>query len=46
MRSRGIPKAEAMALLMYAFCEDVISQIKIDSIRGYLEGLIADKLAQ
>jgi len=31
---------------MYAFCEDVISQIKIDSIRGYLEGLIADKLAQ
>jgi Fe-S cluster assembly protein SufD len=46
MRSRGIPKAEAMTLLMYAFCEDVISQIKIDSIRGYLEGLIAEKLAQ
>jgi Fe-S cluster assembly protein SufD len=46
MRSRGIPKAEALTLLMYAFCEDVISQIKIDSIKGYLEGLIAEKLAQ
>ncbi|MFN4145419.1 MAG: Fe-S cluster assembly protein SufD [Runella sp.] len=45
MRSRGIPKAEAMSLLLYAFCEDVISQIKIDSIRTYLEGLIAEKLA-
>ena len=46
MRSRGIPKAEATTLLMYAFCEDVISQIKIDPIREYLEGLIAEKLAQ
>lgn len=46
MRSRGIPKAEALTLLMYAFCEDVISQIKIEPIREYLEGLIADKLAQ
>ena len=46
MRSRGIPKAEAQTLLMYAFCEDVISQIKIDSIKEYLEGLIAEKLAQ
>jgi len=46
MRSRGIPKDEAMTLLMYAFCEDVISQIKIDSIKGYLEGMIAEKLGQ
>ena len=46
MRSRGIPKAEAMTLLMYAFCEDVISEIKIEPIRAYLEGVIADKLAQ
>ena len=46
MRSRGIPKAEAMTLLMYAFCEDVISQIKIEPIRNYLSGLIAKKLAE
>ena len=46
MRSRGIPKAEAQTLLMYAFCEDVISQIKIGAIKEYLEGLIAEKLSQ
>ena len=46
MRSRGIPLAEAQTLLMYAFCEDVISQIKIDPIRAYLEAMIAQKLAQ
>jgi len=45
MRSRGISKPEAMSLLMYAFCADVVSQIKIDSIREYLENVIADKLA-
>ncbi|TAF93893.1 MAG: Fe-S cluster assembly protein SufD [Cytophagia bacterium] len=46
MRSRGIPLAEAQTLLMYAFCEDVISQIKIDPIRAYLEEMIAQKLAE
>ncbi|WP_025762010.1 Fe-S cluster assembly protein SufD [Dyadobacter tibetensis] len=44
MRSRGISRPEAMSLLMYAFCADVVSQIKIDSIREYLEGVIAEKL--
>ncbi len=44
LRSRGIPKSEAMGLLMFAFCEDVISQIRIDPIRHYLEGVIAEKL--
>ncbi|QRR03955.1 Fe-S cluster assembly protein SufD [Dyadobacter sandarakinus] len=44
MRSRGISQKEAMSLLMYAFCADVVSQIKIDSIREYLEGVIAEKL--
>lgn len=46
MRSRGIPKAEAMTLLMYAFCEDVISQIKIEAISHYLSARIAQKLAE
>ncbi|KAA6434154.1 Fe-S cluster assembly protein SufD [Dyadobacter flavalbus] len=45
MRSRGISQSEAMALLMFAFCADVISQIRIDSVREYLEGVIAEKLA-
>jgi len=44
LRSRGISKAEAMSLLMFAFCEDVITQIKIEPIRAYLEEIIAEKL--
>jgi Fe-S cluster assembly protein SufD len=31
---------------MFAFCEDVISQIKIEPIRAYLEGLIEAKLGE
>ncbi|CAG4994777.1 FeS cluster assembly protein SufD [Dyadobacter sp. CECT 9275] len=46
MRSRGISRPEAMSLLMYAFCADVVSQIKIDSIREYLEEVIAEKLSE
>ncbi|RIV17818.1 Fe-S cluster assembly protein SufD [Fibrisoma montanum] len=45
MRSRGIPKDEAKTLLMYAFAEDVLSQIKIGPIREYLEGVVQQKLA-
>jgi Fe-S cluster assembly protein SufD len=45
MRSRGISKSEAMSLLMFAYCADVVSQIKIESIREYLEEVISAKLA-
>lgn len=45
MRSRGISRPEAMSLLMFAFCADVVSQIKIDSVREYLENVITQKLA-
>lgn len=45
MRSRGISQSEAMSLLMFAFCADVVSQIKIDSVREYLENVITQKLA-
>jgi Fe-S cluster assembly protein SufD len=45
MRSRGIPKEQAQTLLMFAFAEDVMTKIKIDPIREYLEGVVAQKLA-
>jgi Fe-S cluster assembly protein SufD len=45
LRSRGIPKSEAMRLLMFAFCEDVLTQIRIDSIKEHLEALVSDKLS-
>ena len=44
MQARGIPKAEAKRLLMLAFAQDVVSNIKIDSIREYLEERILAKL--
>lgn len=44
MQARGIPKADAKRLLMLAFAQDVVSNIKIDSIREYLEERILNKL--
>ena len=44
MRSRGIPKEEAVRMQLLAFAEDVVSQIKIESVREYLSGLIHQKL--
>ena len=45
MQSRGIPKPEAIKMQLLAFAEDVVSQIKIDSIREYLSEMISAKLA-
>jgi Fe-S cluster assembly protein SufD len=44
LRSRGIPRKEALGLLMFAFCEDVLSNIRIAPIREYLEKIVAKKL--
>jgi len=46
MRSRGIPKDEARTLLLYAFSQDVLSQIKIQPIREYLENVVTQKLGK
>jgi Fe-S cluster assembly protein SufD len=45
LRSRGIPAAEAKTMLMYAFAEEVLAQIKIEPIRAYLSGIVREKLA-
>ena len=44
MQSRGIPKKEAQALLMYAFTADVMKDVKIPALKTLITGLIADKL--
>ena len=46
MRSRGIPKDEARTLLLYAFSQDVLSQIKIQPMREYLEKVVTEKLGK
>lgn len=40
LRSRGIGEREARDLLTYAFAYDVISRIKVDALRLYLERLL------
>ncbi len=44
MRSRGIPKKEAKALLMYAFSNNVLNSVKIPELKHRITKLIAHKL--
>ena len=44
MQSRGIPKNEAKALLLFAFGNDVVEKIKIRPLKSYISKLIAEKL--
>jgi Fe-S cluster assembly protein SufD len=40
LRSRGIGRNEARSLLTYAFANDIIGRIKVESIRAGLEGVL------
>ena len=44
MRSRGIPKKEAKALLMYAFSNNVLKSVKIPELKQRITKIIANKL--
>lgn len=44
MQSRGIPKKEAKALLMYAFSNEVIESIRIQELKNRITKIIAMKL--
>lgn len=44
MQSRGIPKKEAKALLMYAFSNNVLRSVKIPEIKHRITKIIANKL--
>ena len=44
MQQRGIPKKEAKALLMYAFSNAVIENIKIPELKNRITAIIATKL--
>ncbi|MBQ0770079.1 MAG: Fe-S cluster assembly protein SufD [Bizionia sp.] len=44
MRSRGIPKKEAKALLMYAFSNNVLSSVRIPELKQRITKVIANKL--
>jgi Fe-S cluster assembly protein SufD len=44
MQSRGIPKREAKALLLFAFGNDVVEKIKIPQLKTRITKLIAENL--
>ena len=46
LRSRGLSVDSARNLLLYAFANDVLDTIKIDSLKNYLEELVNKKLAR
>jgi Fe-S cluster assembly protein SufD len=46
LASRGIRPERARALLTYGFAEDVISRIKVKSVREHLDRMVLDKLHQ
>ena len=44
LQSRGIPKREATALLMYAFANNVLESVRIPELKTRINNLIAHKL--
>ncbi len=44
LQSRGIPKKEAKALMLFAFGNDVVEKIKIPALKSRISKLIAEKL--
>ncbi len=44
LQSRGIPKKEAKALMLFAFGNDVVEKIKIPALKSRISQLIAEKL--
>ena len=44
LRSRGIPKKEARALLMFAFTNNVLESVKIPQLKTRIANIIAKKL--
>ncbi len=44
LESRGIPKKEAKALLLFAFCNDVVEKIRIPGLKSRINKLLAEKL--
>ncbi|MCO6496313.1 MAG: Fe-S cluster assembly protein SufD [Chitinophagaceae bacterium] len=44
LRARGIDKDRARAILLKAFADDIVDHIKLEAVKEYVEGLIAERL--
>jgi Fe-S cluster assembly protein SufD len=46
LRARGLDKAQAQALLLYAFAGEITEKIALEPLRERLETIIAERLHQ
>ena len=46
LRTRGIPKKEARALMTYAFANNVLESVQLPSLKKRINGQIAKKLGK
>ncbi len=46
LRSRGIGASQAHAILTYAFANELVSLIKVDALRAWLEGVLVGRLQE
>ena len=46
LRTRGISKEHAQAMLLEAFAANVIEQVKIEPLRKYAEQIIIERLSE
>jgi Fe-S cluster assembly protein SufD len=46
LKSRGIGEEASKSILLHAFASDVITSIKIESVRNYIEKIITEKFNQ
>ena len=44
LQSRGIPKATAKAMLLYAFAGEVLDVVKDEKLRTYIDSIISERL--
>lgn len=44
LRARGIQEQDARALLIQAFANDIIEKVEIESLKSYLQNLVAERL--
>jgi Fe-S cluster assembly protein SufD len=44
LRSRGVTEKNAKSLLMHAFADDILENIKPEAIRNYVDQLISERL--
>ncbi|MFN2286788.1 MAG: SufD family Fe-S cluster assembly protein, partial [Chromatocurvus sp.] len=46
LRSRGISRSEAQVLLSFGFVNELVSGVRSEALRGFLQGLLAARFSR